>query len=231
MYCINCGVKLADTEKHCPLCGITVYHPELKQPQGEPQYPLYHYPDLPVTPKTALLLITGLFLLPIMVTLPCDYLLNGRLTWFGYVAGALGMAYVMFVLPYWFKNPNPAIFIPCSFLSLGLYLLYINLATGGHWFLSFAFPLVTFLGVLSTAVATLMRYTRRGRLFIFGGAFLSLGLYMPLIELFVVITFQGLSFAGWSFFPLVPLVLLGGLLIFLGICRPAREVMERKFFI
>jgi len=27
------------------------------------------------------------------------------------------------------------------------------------------------------------------------------------------------------------LVLLGGVLIFLGICRPARETMEKKFFI
>ena len=28
MYCIKCGVKLADTEKKCPLCGTVVYHPE-----------------------------------------------------------------------------------------------------------------------------------------------------------------------------------------------------------
>ena len=231
MYCINCGVKLADTEKHCPLCGTKVYHPDLKQPAGQPQYPRYHYPDLPVNPKTALFLVTGLFLLPILVTLPCDLLTDGSLNWFGYVAGALGVGYVLFVLPYWFRKPNPVIFVPCSFLSVGLYLLYINLVTGGGWFLSFAFPLVAFLGLLSTAVAALMRYIRRGRLFIFGGAFLALGLYVPLMELFLVITFSGLRFTGWSFFPLVPLVLFGGFLIFLGVCRPAREVMERKFFL
>lgn len=231
MYCMNCGVKLADTEKHCPLCGTSVYHPELKQPQGEPQYPLYHYPDLRVGPKTALLIITGLFLLPILITLPCDLAVDGQFNWFGYVAGGLSIAYVMFVLPSWFQKPNPAIFVPCSFLSVGLYLLYINLATGGNWFLTFAFPLIAFLGLLSTAVATLMRYVRRGRLFIFGGAFLSLGLYIPVMEFFIVYTFSGLRFTGWSFFPLVPLVLLGGFLIFLGICRPARETMERKFFI
>ena len=31
MYCIKCGVELADTEKQCPLCGTLVYHPELEQ--------------------------------------------------------------------------------------------------------------------------------------------------------------------------------------------------------
>lgn len=231
MYCINCGVRLADTEKHCPLCGTAVYHPELKQPQGEPQYPLYRYPGLPENPKAALFLITGLFLLPILITLPCDFLLNGRLTWFGYVAGGLGVSYVSFVLPWWFQKPNPTIFVPCSFLAAGLYLLYINLASGGHWFLSFAFPLVTYLGLLSTAVAALTRYLPRGRLFIYGGAILALGLFLPLMELFLVITFEGIAFTGWSFFSLIPLVLLGGFLIFLGICRPARQMMERKFFI
>jgi hypothetical protein len=35
----------------------------------------------------------------------------------------------------------------------------------------------------------------------------------------------------WSLYPLTALVLLGGMLIFLAICRPARETMERKFFL
>ena len=38
MYCIKCGVELADSEKVCPLCGLKVYHPELEKPQN-PDYP------------------------------------------------------------------------------------------------------------------------------------------------------------------------------------------------
>ena len=45
MYCIQCGVKLADSEKKCPLCGIRVYHPDLEQPKGEKLYPKNRYPD------------------------------------------------------------------------------------------------------------------------------------------------------------------------------------------
>ena len=26
MYCIKCGVELADSEKVCPLCGTRVFH-------------------------------------------------------------------------------------------------------------------------------------------------------------------------------------------------------------
>ena len=52
---------------------------------------------------------------------------------------------------------------------------------------------------------------------------------MVLIEFLLKHTF-GTAFIGWSLYPLTALVLLGGFLIFLGICRPAREAMERKVF-
>ena len=51
------------------------------------------------------------------------------------------------------------------------------------------------------------------------------------MELLLGITFDKLLFIGWSWYPLIALVLLGGMLIFLAICRPAREKMERRFFL
>jgi hypothetical protein len=36
---------------------------------------------------------------------------------------------------------------------------------------------------------------------------------------------------GWSFYPLIVLVLFGGMLLFLAANGKARETMERKFFI
>ena len=39
MYCIKCGVELADSEKKCPLCGTVVFNPEVARPDGAPPYP------------------------------------------------------------------------------------------------------------------------------------------------------------------------------------------------
>ena len=39
MYCANCGVKLADTENRCPLCGTEAYHPDIERPEVDPLYP------------------------------------------------------------------------------------------------------------------------------------------------------------------------------------------------
>ena len=36
MYCIKCGVELADSEKRCPLCGTPVFHPDLPRNLTEP---------------------------------------------------------------------------------------------------------------------------------------------------------------------------------------------------
>lgn len=231
MYCINCGVKLADSEKRCPLCGTVPYHPDIVRQEGQALYPQDRYPQVRVGNKTVLGAVTILMLIPIFITLICDLGIHGRITWSGFVVGGILLCYIGAVLPQWFRNPNPAIFVPCAFLAVGLYVLYIDLALRGGWFLSFAFPVVGFLGILVTAVVVLTRYTRRGELYIFGGALIALGAFLPLMEYLMVLTFQMPKFVGWSLYPLVALVLMGGTLIFLAICRPAREAVERKTFL
>jgi hypothetical protein len=147
------------------------------------------------------------------------------------VVGALVVFYTMFILPYWFRNPNPVVFVPCSFAAVGVFLMYISWTTEGGWFLSFAFPVTGAVGLIVTAVVTLLKYVGKGQLYIIGGAFIALGLFMPLMEFLLNLTFGFPQALIWSGYPLVSLVLLGGMLIFLAICRPARETMERKFFL
>lgn len=232
MYCIKCGVKLADTEKQCPLCQTVVFHPDITREEAEPLYPQSSYPAPVVSSRGLQIILTALFLLPMLITLQCDLFISGRVSWSGYVIGALVLGYVALVLPWWFRRPNPVVFVPCSFGVLGLYLLYIDLSVRGGWFLSFALPVVGFIGALVTAVVALFRYVRRGQLYILGGAFAALGAFMPLMGFLLNLTFyKSPSFAFWSLYPMTPLVLLGGTLIFLAICRPARETMQRKLFI
>lgn len=85
-------------------------------------------------------MLTVLLALPAVLSILCDWRVNGRIVWSGYSVGGAALLYVMVVLPLWFRRPNPVIFVPVDFAAIGLYLLYINFATGGHWFLTFAFP-------------------------------------------------------------------------------------------
>ncbi len=229
MYCIQCGVKLADSEKKCPLCGIRVYHPDLEQPKGEKLYPKNRYPDDRST-LLAQAIVSVLFLLPMLVTPLCDIHFSGGITWSGYVIGALLLCYVVAVLPSWFKRPNPVIFVPCDFAAVALFLHYVNFMVDGSWFWSFALPLVGTLCAIVTAVVTLRRYVKGGRLYVFGGALMALGASMLLMEFLINFTFDIEKFFGWSLYPLIVLALMGGLLIFLAICSPARDNVKRKTF-
>ena len=230
MYCIKCGVRLADSEKSCPLCGVRVWHPDLEQPKGEKLYPKNRFPDDRST-LLAQAIISVVFLLPMLVTPLCDIQFSGGITWSGYVIGALLLVYVIAVLPSWFKRPNPVIFVPCAFAAVALFLHYVNHTVGGSWFWTFALPLVGVLCAIVTAVVTLLRYVKGGRLYIFGGAFIALGASMLLMEFLINLTFGIGRFLAWSLYPLIVLCLIGGLLIFLAICSPARENVERKTFL
>ena len=229
MYCINCGVKLADTEIRCPLCGTDPLHPDIQRTPSRPLFP--RDVDPPPCPKSGAVngVILILFLIPLLITLLIDWQPDKQLSWFGFVAGALLLAYIVFALPRWFHHPNPIVFVPCSFAAAALYLLYLSVMTGGHWFLSFALPVTAGLGLITVTVVVLLRCLCSGRLYIFGGAAIALGGFVLLIEFLLTITF-GRTFSGWSFYPLAVLALLGGLLIFLAINRSARNIMERKLF-
>lgn len=231
MYCINCGVKLADSEKRCPLCGTEVYHPGFSRPEGEPLYPPHRYPAPEVTSKAAQIVVTTLTAIALLITLTIDWQLNRTVTWSGFVAGGIGVGYMGLVMPFWFRRVDPLVYVPAVFGSVALYLWYINSATDGGWFFSFALPVTLYLGTLVTVQAWLLSRWGSKVLNILGGGLIAMGVLMPLVEYLIFYTFSLAKFVGWSLYPLISLVLLGAMLIFLAVNRRAREKMEEKFFI
>lgn len=229
MYCINCGAKLEKTEKICPLCDTKVYHPDIVTDKNETLYPNGRIPEIKYRSSAFNGAVVIMFLIPVVVSFLADFHFDRKIEWFGYVLGALLLGYLVFALPLWFEKPNPVIFIPCAFTGGAFYLMYINFVTNGDWFLTFAFPVLVGFGIISTALATLLYYLKKGKLYIFGGAFALTGAFIVLTEYFMTVTFN-IKFIGWSLYPFVVLFLLSGLLIYLAINKSAREIMERKLF-
>ena len=230
MYCVKCGVKLADTEKKCPLCMTYVYHPDIERPEAEPIYPANSYPLRKRRFPAIQFILTALFLISAVVVIICDLKFSGRFTWSLYVLGALLLGYIVALLPSWFRKPEPVIFVPCSFAAAALYLLSVNCISHGNWFLKLAFPLCGSCALIFTAVTALLRFVKKGRLYIASGAVMAFGGLVVLTEFLLSITFSGLNFAGWSLIPMAALVMIGLVLLFFAICRPARQSLERKLF-
>jgi len=229
VYCIRCGVKLENSETRCPLCDTVVCHPDF-EPNGE--VGLYPQKKMPKRSSGSAALngaVIILFMIPLIVCFFADLLKDGVISWFGYVVGALVVAYVVIALPLWFRRPNPVIFVPCDFAAAGAYLLYIDLVTSGNWFLSFAFPILGGLCIIFSALITLLRYVRRGKLYIYGGALIALGGLVLLVEFLIKLTF-GIAFIGWSVYTFIVLAMFGGLLIYFAANASAREMLARKLF-
>lgn len=232
MYCINCGVELADSEKKCPLCGLTVYHPELPLPEGDARtFPRNGKPAEKVSRKGVLFVVTILFLIPILLVMVCDLTINSYITWSGYVVGGLLLGYISLVLPAWFRRPNPVIFVPISFLAVALYVLYVDVVNAGGWYLTFALPVIASIGAVTVTVVTLLRYVRRGLLYIYGGAMLAGGGIMVMMDFLINYTFKTGRCILWSIYPLIVFTVIGVLLLIIAICRPLRESLHKKFFI
>ncbi len=229
MYCVKCGVQLADTEQSCPLCGTVPYHPEIERQVSEPLYPSMRYPRPQLRPAGWLFFATIGILVPLVVALVCDLDINEQVTWSGFVIGALLLLYSVAVLPFWFRKPNPIILVPIVFTVLECYLLYISVTTRGGWFLSFAFPVVGGIGLITTAIVVLVRCIKKGHFFILGGGLVAYGGFMLLLEFFIHITFHK-PMLYWSLFPLGVLCLLGLFLISLGIIAPMRNKLAKKLF-
>lgn len=231
MYCVKCGVELADSEICCPLCKTRAYHPDVEREVTESKYPDFKSIDKQYNRRLVMMVITVIYFLPAVLSLMIDLRTNGCVNWSGYVIGALIVGYVSIILPLWFQRPNPVIFVPCAFAAVIVFLGYINFAVDGNWFFGFAFPITGALGFIVTAVVTLTKYLRKGHLYIWGGATLAFGAYFSLVELLIFFTFDKVGFVFWSLYPFVAFLMIGLMLIVIAICKPVRESLHKKFFI
>lgn len=229
MYCVKCGVELADSEKTCPLCATAVYHPNLERAEAPLPYPPHRVSKRMRRRATLFVLALASIALAAQLLL-LDLATSGGLRWSFFAVGGIALMYLMVCLPMWFRRPNPAIFVPTGFLAAALYIFGCCALTQGSWYFNFALPLIIGVAVIVTAVSTLCRYIRGGRYYIAGGTVIASGFYLLGVELLICSRFA-VSFIGWSLYTLVSFLVVGLGLIVIGIVPAFRLAFDKKFFI
>ena len=229
MYCVKCGVRLQDGAERCPLCQTPVWNPDgriLENPTYSDAYPeavkRNRYPILGFL--TALIVAVDLALLIFCLRT------YQRVSWSGYVMLGSAVLYAVCFLPLWINKPHPLIFLPISFAAVIGYLLYICLATGGRWFLSFAFPVTMIAAAITTGAVACFRYIRHGKLWIIGALLIVIGCSAMLVEMFEAITFPHAMFT-WSLYVVSGFCAVGVFVLLCALIRPLREYLERKLFL
>lgn len=233
MYCVKCGVELADSEKRCPLCNTAVILPDNEKREIKPSI----YPPYPgqvsdgMTKRGILFVLSMFFLIPTLLCLCCDLSLNHHIVWSGITMLSTAFVYFAAILPFWYNRAiSPIILVPADFAALLGLLVYINCKTGGHWFLSLAFPLIGAIGIIATAVTALHRYNPKYDFYYYGGALILLGGLSILAEFLVNITFNVGKLFTWCLYPLVVFSVIGILFIVLAVSPSMKESLRRKLF-
>ena len=230
MYCVKCGVELAEGERKCPLCQTPVYFPDL---DPNPERP---FPDNPpkiekVNPRGLYFIISFVCLIAAAICLVADLNISPGISWSGYAIGGIALFYIIYILPQWFVRKSPAIFGPSDFAAIALFVWYISYSLGGDWFFTFALPIIGGTALIFSAITILCYYLRCGYLYIFGGAFIATGAFTVLIEWLVALQFAPPIPQYWSAYSAISLGLVGLMLIVIAIVRPFRESLARIFAI
>lgn len=232
MYCIKCGVELSEGQSICPICETRVYHPDfLSKAKNPSTYPQKEFQSEEFNPRGVLFVISILAALTVALVMWFEISRLHRVHWSGYVAGGILLAYLVVIMPWWFQRPNPVIFVPCDFAgALGL-LFYINYQSGGDWFLTFALPVTVALGMIVSAMVSILYYVRRGYLYVIGGGLIAIGAWTVLLEYVLRMVFTVKTVIYWSPFTLASLFTMGMMLIVIAIVKPLKESLRKIFYV
>lgn len=232
-YCVNCGVELKKSEKYCPLCSVEVLNP--KAPWQEPPerpYPRYLETLVNRIDKRYFATLAGLILMiPMMITILLDILDGGGLTWSAYIVGAMALLFIFVVLPFYFKHYHTVIFLSANCAAVLLYLLFIEKTNGGHWFVALGLP-ITVAASIAIIILTLL-FTKSSRMTMLkkaAGIFIATGLFVLVVEVFVKLDMRGPFTLTWSYYALIPCVVLGAAALILEHRKNFKEEVRRRLF-
>ena len=231
MYCVNCGAKLSAGQKVCPICETEVYHPSFASEPEIRTYPDGSFKSEEFNYKGLLFVITILYLIPLILPMILEISWVKNVGWSGYVTGGCILFYLAFILPYWWKRPNPVIITPCFLAAAILFLWYVCWNTGGSWFFPCALPISAALFAIITAMTAVLKYVRRGRLFTVGGGIIALGVWTVELEILIRVTFGVDPHFYWSISSFGFCFIVGILLIIIGIVKPFRDSLKKIFYI
>ena len=229
-YCVNCGVQLGESEKSCPLCGVSVQNPRRPfDPEAPRPYPqLAEHFSSRNERRHAAALFTVLLLLPAVICFAVNIIYNETVSWSLYVAGSSLMLW-FFIVPLYLLEKSRLLFAAIlDALALTGFLWLCATLTGGSWFVPLALPITGMLlaGVIFLALLAARKLMHR----IYLGAVASLltGAFLVGLEVVVDAYTTGAVRLDWSLYLIPAVVLIAALFALVARKRRIKEELRRR---
>ncbi len=232
-YCVNCGVRLSESEKECPLCGTEIINPKnpWKEPKTGPYPKRVENIVTKVNVQYGALLASLLLIIPVAVTLFADTIADNKVGWSLWVLGAAIVVFFSVLFPLLYKKPHPYYYLIIDTVVLGAYLWTISYNTSTEWYFPLGLPLVLLLG---GCVFVSVYIFRRGRLSVFlkwAFQFAIIGLCMVGIEIIINNYIGKIPMINWSVYVLISCLIFSIIMMTLNRKKNLQEEIKRRLFV
>lgn len=202
-YCVNCGVKLEQSLKTCPLCHTPVINPnEIKNIEQKENFTPFAETKgevEPMTKKDGALWLTIVFFSTAITCLILNFTLFQHNLWSIPVSGACTLLWIFFC-PRMFSNKMP-LYLNLIQSAVGIILyeyVLTFLTTSDRWFYELALPITLFALILLGIFCFLYIFISKSLLSTVFYFFVEVGLFCIEIERFID-QFRGAPLEiGWS---------------------------------
>lgn len=159
-YCVNCGVKLAESEEKCPLCQCPVVNPmQAQKPAEEIERPYPQRRDTLkniVDKKFVVSVVSMLYAIPLLICLLVDWLLNKTLSWSVIATVGICLSWAIFFQPVLFQKKLFALYTAIDLVALIALFFTIGWYTGDYsWIWVLAIPISVLLYAISNGLVYL----------------------------------------------------------------------------
>ncbi len=228
-YCVNCGVKLKESEKVCPLCNTKVINSNNLKTEFIPAYSQNIEKTKKVNKKYLCFLITIILMGVTIITVLCNLIFTGNITWSIYVVASILFlnSKLSFVL---FKNKFFPLFIDLLTTETLIYVIaYLN--NGLHWFYYLVCPFIFIIWIyiiLCTFVLSKKKYNLLRR---FSVAFSFISVILLIIESCIDMYKYEKITINWSIYAILPIIIIGTILFLISYNRKLIEEIKQRIFI
>jgi len=233
-YCVNCGVELAPSEKNCPLCSVPVLNPvsPWQEPSVRPYPRQLEKIMRRIDRRYGATLATLLLFLPVVLAVISNMIIDRAITWSAYVVGAGVCLFFWGLFPLSLRKPKILLLVGIDVLVTLLYLGLINYMSGSSaWFWPLALPLTLIAGLLAFLVLFCHRTKQIRGLYKVAAVLVLLGAAAVAVE-FILNRFNTGGFhLFWSWFVLIPCIILGIIFILLEKRQKLKDEILRRLFI
>ena len=239
-FCSRCGVEVEPHKTKCPLCGTSIQHAE----EEEPTSYIKKYPDEPAVKtekvgrtakqKRRLIweVISVSLLIPLLITLFIDLIVNKTVTWSLYPISSLILAWFLVSAPLLFPNKLPILYIGET-LPPAIFLLVIDKIEDGQidWLLPVGLPIEAVVAVIAAIVIIgSIKIKNKGlniaAFILFGAGLISLG-----IDFIVTSYIRGTFGVSWSLYVIASTIVIGGFLLYIHYRLMKNTKLQRKLLI